>query len=139
MSNAMDHTNWNIIENLVDAARLMPKSICQDWKQKKENHVPTHSSASTVEETILPTLINVHFGIISSIGNGIWENTVRSMKTDLNQFVLKRTALLTNDCGKYQDLFAKHLQELSLSQYPPRNLNPFQHHLNPGTPVVWNP
>ena len=71
MSNAMDHTNWNIIENLVDAARLMPKSIRQDWKQKKENHVPTHSSAPTVEETILPTLINVHFGVISSIGNGI--------------------------------------------------------------------
>jgi len=71
VSNAMDHTNWNIIKNLVGAARLMPKSIHQDWKQKKENHVPTYSSAPTVEKTILPTLINVCFDVIGLIGNGI--------------------------------------------------------------------
>ena len=69
-SNAMDHTNWNIIENSGGAVRPTPKSICLDWKQKREIYVPTRSNAPTVAETILLTLTNVHFGIIGSIGNG---------------------------------------------------------------------
>ena len=68
-SNAMDRTNRNIIENSGGAARPMPKSIHLDWKQKREIHVPTCSNAPTVAETILPTLTNVYFGIIGSIGN----------------------------------------------------------------------
>ena len=68
-SNAMDRTNRNIIENLGGAARPTPKSIRLDWKQKREIHVPTYLSVLTVVETILPTLTNVHFGIIGSIGN----------------------------------------------------------------------
>ena len=68
-SNAMDRTNRNIIENSGGAARPMPKSIRLDWKQKREIHVPTCSNAPTVAETILPTLTNVYFGIIGSIGN----------------------------------------------------------------------
>jgi len=45
VSNAMVHTSWNTIENLDGAARLMTRSIHQDWKLKKGNLAPTHSSA----------------------------------------------------------------------------------------------
>jgi len=125
VSNAIACTSWNTIENLDGATRLMTRSIHQDWKQKKGNLAPTCSSARTVVETILPTPINAHFGATGSTGSGTRENMLRSVRIDLNHFVLKRTTLLINDCGKSQDLFTKHSQELSLSQHPPRNLNPF--------------
>jgi len=70
-------------------------------------------------ETTLLTPINAHFGATGSTGSGTRENMLRSMRIDLNHFVLKRMMLLINDCGKSQDLFAKHLQELSISQHPP--------------------
>jgi len=44
---------------------------------------------------------------------------LRSVKTDQNQFVLIGMALLINDYQKPQNLFAKHLQELSHCQYLP--------------------
>ena len=125
MSNVMACTSQNTIENLDGAARLTTRSIHQDWKLKKGNLAPTRSSARTVMETILPTPINACFGATGSTGSGTRENMLRSMRIDLNHFVLKRTTLLINDCGKSQDPFAKRLQKLSLSQNPPRNLNPF--------------
>ena len=45
VSNAMGHTNLNTIRNLAGVTRRMPRSTCQDWKQKKGNHAPTCSSA----------------------------------------------------------------------------------------------
>jgi len=45
VSNAMARTSWNTIENLDGAARLMTRSIYQDWKLKKGNLAPTRSSA----------------------------------------------------------------------------------------------
>jgi len=119
VSNAMAQTSWNTIENLDGAARLTTRSIHQDWKLKKENLAPTHSSAQTVMETTLPTPINAHFGTTGSIGSGTRENMLRSMRIDLNQLILKQMMLLINDCGKSQDLFAKYSQELSLSQHSP--------------------
>jgi len=139
VSNAIAHTSRNTIENLDGAARLTTRSIHQDWKLKKGNHAPTCSSARTVVETTLPTPINACFGTTGSTGSRTRENMLRSIRIDLNHFVLKRMTLLINDCGKFQDLFAKHSQELSLSQHPPQNLNPFQHHLNSRTSLVRNP
>ena len=82
-------------------------------------------SVRTVVETTLPTPINVRFGTTGSTGSGTRENMLRSVRIDLNYFVLKRMTLLINDCGKSQGLFVKCLQELSISQHPSRNLNPF--------------
>ena len=82
-------------------------------------------SVRTVVETTLPTPINVRFGTTGSTGSGTRENMLRSVRIDLNHFVLKRMTLLINDCGKSQGLFVKCLQELSISQHPSRNLNPF--------------
>jgi len=70
-------------------------------------------------KTTLPTPINARFGATGSTGSGTRENMLRSVRIDLNHFVLKQTTLLINDCGKSQDLFTKCLQELSLSQHPP--------------------
>jgi len=125
VSNIMAHTSRNTIENLDGAARLMTRSIHQDWKLKKRNPAPTCSSARTAMETTLPTPINACFGATASTGSGTRENMLRSMRIDLNQLVLKQLTLLINDCGKSQDLFTKRSQELSLSQHPPQNLNPF--------------
>jgi len=138
VSNAMAHTSWNTIKNLDGAARLTTRLIYQDWKLKKGNLAPTCSSAQTVVETILPTPINARFGTTGSTVSGTRENMLRSMRIDLNHYVLKQMTLLINDCGKSQDLFTKCLQELSLSQHPPRNLNPFQHYLNSRTFLVQN-
>jgi len=91
-SNAMGHTNLNTIRNLAGAARQMPRPTCQDWKQKKENYAPTYSSTRIAKETTKQTPTNVHFGNTGSIGNGIRRSTLKSMKTDPNQFVLKGTA-----------------------------------------------
>jgi len=83
-SNAMGRTNWNTTKNLDGTARLMPRSTRQDWKQKKGNHAPTHSSVQTVVETIKQTPTNVRFGVTGSIGNGIRRSILRSMRTDPN-------------------------------------------------------
>jgi len=139
VSNAIAYTSRNTIENLDGAVRLTTRSIHQDWKLKKGNLAPTRSSAQTVVETTLPTPINAHFGATGSIGSSTRENMLRSMRIDLNHFILKRTTLLINDCGKSQDLFAKCSQEPSLSQHSSRNLNPFQHYLNSRTSLVRNP
>jgi len=88
-SNAMGHTNQNTTKNLDGAARLTPRSTHQDWKQKKGNHAPTHSSVQTVTETIKQTPTNIHFGVTGSIGNGIRRSTLRSVRTDPNRSALK--------------------------------------------------
>ena len=74
-------------------------------------------SVRTVVETTLPTPINACFGTR--------ENMLRSVRIDLNHFILKQMTLLINDCGKSQGLFIKRLQELSISQHPSQNLNSF--------------
>ena len=89
VSNTMARTSRNTIENLDGAARLTTRSIHQDWKLKKENCAPTHSSARTVVETTLPTPINARFGTTGSTGSSTRENMLRSMRIDLNHFVLK--------------------------------------------------
>ena len=139
VSNATVHTNLNIIENLGGVAKQTPRLTYQGWKPRKENHAPTHSNTWIVAETTKQTPISVCFGGTDSIGNGIRGSTLRSMKTDQNQFVLKWIALLINDYQKPQNLFTKRSQELSHCQYPTWNISSFRHHLNPGTTMVWNP
>jgi len=87
--NAMARTSQNTIKNLDGAARLTTRSIHQDWKLKKGNLAPTHSSARTVMETTLLTPINARFGATGSIGSSTRENMLRSVRIDLNQLVLK--------------------------------------------------
>ena len=138
MSNAMACTSQNTIGNSVGAARPMTKSTHHDLRQKKGNPAPTRSSAWIVMATILPTLINAHFGATGSIGSGIRKNTLRSVKIGLNHSVLKWTMLYANDCWKSQDFFAKRSQELPTSQHSPRNINTFQYHPNSRTSLVRN-
>ena len=51
VSNAMVHTNPNIIENLDGVAKQMSRSTHQGWKPRKVNHAPTCSNAQIVVET----------------------------------------------------------------------------------------
>jgi len=138
-SNAMGCTNLNTIGNLASAARWTPRLTRQDWKQKKRNHAFTHSSARIAEETTKRTPINVHFGDIGSIGNGIRGSMLRSVKTDPNRFVLKEIVEPNNNCEKPQNFFAKRSQKLPHCQYPPRDFKLFRYHPNLRTSLVWNP
>ena len=69
VSNVIAPTNSNTIENLVNAARLMPKSTHLDWKPRKTNCAPIHSNALTARATIKLIPTNVHFGDINSTEN----------------------------------------------------------------------
>ena len=93
----MDHINPNIIANSDSVTKLTPRQTLQDWKPRKANLAPIHSSTQIAMATIRQTPINVHFGDINLIGNGTRGSTSRSGITDQNQFILKQTALLTND------------------------------------------
>jgi len=53
------------------------------------NHVLIHSNVLTAKEIIKPALTHVYFGDIALIGNGTSKNTLRSMKTGYNHFVLQ--------------------------------------------------
>ena len=100
--------NPNTIENSVGVARQTAKLTLLDWKPRKANHAPIHSNVLTARVTIKPIPINVYFGDTNSTENSTQENMLRSMKIGQNQFVLKGTALLTNDCAKSQNIFPKH-------------------------------
>jgi len=138
-SNAMVLTNLNTIENSVGVARQMPRSTCQDWKPRRVNHAPTHSNVLTAGATTKLALTNVCFGDTNSIGNSTRKSTLRSVKTDQNQFVLKWTTLLYYDYQKPQKSLSKCTQKLSHHQYNPQNTSLFQHHSNPRTTLVQNP
>ena len=139
VSNATVLTNLITIENSVSVTRQIPRSTYQDWKPRRVNHAPTHSNVLTAGVTTKPTLTSVCFGDTDSIENGTRKSMLRFVKTDQNQFVLKWTALLSNDYQKPQKPFSKCLQELSHCQYNPQNTSPFRHHSNPRTTLVWNP
>ena len=124
-SNATLLTNLITIENLVGVTRQIPRSTRQDWKPRRVNHAPTHSNILTAGATTKLTPTNVCFGDTDSIENGTRKSTPRSVKTDQNQFVLKRMALLPNDYQKPQNLLSKHSQELSHHQYNPQNTSLF--------------
>ena len=135
-SNAMNHINPNIIANSDGVAKLTPRQTFQGWKPRKANLAPIYSSARIATVTIRQTPINVSFGDTDSIGNGTRGSTLRSGKTNQNQFVLKQTALLTNDRQKPQNIFAEHSQKFSHHHHSSRNINSVRHHLNPGTAIV---
>ena len=113
VSNAMAPTSPNTTENLVDAAKLILKLTHLDWKLKRASYAPIHSNVPTAKETTKPTPTPACFGDITSIENGMWKSTLRSVRTGHNQFILKWTASLTNDCAKSQNFFTKCSQELT--------------------------
>ena len=69
MSNAIDHTRANIIDNLYGAVKQTSRPICLGLKQNKENHVLIHSNILTTKGIIKQILISAHSGSITSIGN----------------------------------------------------------------------
>ena len=137
--NAMVLTNPITIENSVGVARQMLRSTYQDWKPRRVNHTSTHSNILTAGATTKPTPTSVCFGDTNSIENDTRKSTLRSVKTDQNQFILKWTVLLPNDYQKPQKPLLKCSQELSHHQYNPRNTSPFRHHPNSRTTLVQNP
>jgi len=90
VSNVMAHINQKIIVNLVSAAKPMKKQTHHVLKQKKANHVHTHSSVPIIEVITRWTPIYVRFGNTDSTMNGTTKSTSRSVETEQGQFVLLR-------------------------------------------------
>ena len=103
-SSAMDPTNWRTIVNSAGVARPMKKLIYHISKLKKANHVHTYSSVPIVEANIRQTSQHVHSGETISIESSTRRNTLRSVKTGLNQFVWLETGIFNNDLQQSKDL-----------------------------------
>ena len=129
----------SIITNLDGAAKPMPRWTPLDWKLRKANPTRIHSSAWTAKVNTRQTQTNVHFGGTDSTESGIRRNMSRFGTTEQSQFILKWTAPHINDYQKSQNIFAKHPKKLCHRHIPPWIVNLIQHHLNPGTAMVWNP
>jgi len=80
VSNVMACINQKIIINLVGAVKPMKKQTYYALKQKKTNHVHTHSSVPIVKAITKRTPIYVHFGNTGSTMNSITKSTSRSVK-----------------------------------------------------------
>ena len=128
----------NTIESSVGVVRVIPNLTLLDWKPRRANHVLICSNVLTAKEIIKPTLTIVHFGDITSIGNDISRNMLRSVKIGCNRFVLQWMIYQTNDCAKSQSFFTKRLQELCHHQYYSWNSKSIWYHLNSRTALVWN-
>jgi len=137
-SNVTVRTNQNTTENSVSVAKPTPRSTHWGWKPRKASCVLIHSSVWTVVATTKPTPTCVHSGGTDLTGSGTKRDTLRSMSTDPNLFILKWTAPLPYNYQKPQVFFAKHSKEFSHHQYYPRIIDPLWHHINPRTPLVWN-
>ena len=111
-SNAMVPTSLKTIVNSGGVARQMTRSTIRGWKQRKENCVFIHSNAWTVKEITKQIPTNVCFGDTGLIRSSNKKNMLRSVITDLSQFVLRWTANLNYDCEIPQNSFAKCSQKL---------------------------
>ena len=138
VSNVMVCTNRNTTENLVGVVKPTPRSTHWGWKPRKASHVLIRSSVWTAMVTTKPTPTCVRSGGTDLTGSGTKRDTLRSVSTDPNLFILKWTAPLPYDYQKPQDFFTKRLKEFSHCQYYPWIVNPLRHHINPRTPLVWN-
>jgi len=71
VSNAMDYTRANIIDNLHSAANQTSRPIYLGSKQNKGNYVLICSNILTTKRIIKQISISAHSGSITSIGNGM--------------------------------------------------------------------
>jgi len=123
VSNATVLTSWKTIMNLGGVARQTRKQILLDLRQRRVNHVCTHSSVQIVRGTTKLTQISVYSGGIDSTESGSRRNIPRSMKTESNQFTPQRAAIVNNDSAKPQNIFAKCLKEFTHRQHHTRDPN----------------
>ena len=137
-SNAMVLTNQKITANLDSAVKWMRNLTYPDLKQRKESYALTLSNVQTTEAITKPTPTCVHSGDIGSIESGNKRNTLRSMKTGPNWFVLWGMASSNNDHIKSQSFFTKCSEKFTYHQHHPRDSEPIRHHLHPRIPLVWN-
>jgi len=75
VSNAMDYTRANIIDNLHGVAKQILRLIHIGLKQNKRNHVLICLNVLIVKGIIKQIPISVFSGSITSIGNNMLQNT----------------------------------------------------------------
>ena len=126
VSNVTAHINQKIIVNLVGAAKPTKKQTHCTLKQKKANHVHTHSSVPIVEAITRQTPIYVHFENTGSTVNGTTKSTSRSVKIGQNKFALSGMRS-HNDLWHFKDFFSKCSKKFSDCQHYSRELNIFQY------------
>ena len=80
VSNAMDHTRANIIDNLHGVTKQILRLIHISLKQNKRNHVLICLNVLIVKGIIKQIPISVFSGSIASIGNNMLQNT-RKLET----------------------------------------------------------
>jgi len=87
MSNAMDHTRANIIDNLHSAAKQISRLIHLGLKQNKKNHVLICLNMLIVKRIIKQIPISAFFRCITSIENDMLQNTRKLEIIEPNQSV----------------------------------------------------
>ena len=110
--NATDLTNQKTIMNLDGVAKQMRRQILHALKQRKGSHACICSNAPLVRVITKQIQIYVYSGDIDLTGNSIRRSILRSVKTELNQFVLSWTVTFNNDFQRLKDFFLKCLKEL---------------------------
>jgi len=85
ISNVIDYTKVNIINNLHSTIKQTTRPIHLSLKQNKKNYVLTHLNVLIAKEIIKQIPISVPSGSIASIGNGTLQNTRKSGKIGPNQ------------------------------------------------------
>ena len=85
VSNAMDHTRANIIDNLHDVTKQILRLIHISLKQNKRNHVLICLNVLIVKGIIKQIPISVFPGSIASIGNNMLQNTRKLETIEPNQ------------------------------------------------------
>ena len=70
ISNVIDYTKVNIINNLHSTIKQTTRPIHLSLKQNKKNYVLTHLNVLIAKEIIKQIPISVLSGSIASIGNG---------------------------------------------------------------------
>jgi len=76
----------NTTDILSGAIRQISKPICYNLKQSRVNYAPIYSNAWIAKVIIRLTLIPVHSGGTTSIGNSTWRNIRKSEKLERIQF-----------------------------------------------------
>jgi len=85
VSNVIDHTKVNIINNLHSTVKQTTRPIHLSLKQNKKNYVLTYLNVLIAKDIIKQIPISVSFGSIASIGNGMLQDTRKSETIGPNQ------------------------------------------------------
>jgi len=85
VSNVMDHTKVNIINNLHNTVKQTTRPIHLSLKQNKRNYVLIHLNMLISKGIITQISISVPSGSIALIGNNMLQNTRKSGTIGPNQ------------------------------------------------------